>query len=745
MTDDETKKPKPIKALSDDGLPVEKAAYEDLDISKIEEYIEKRKRKFKGEKDVPTEALLENIGVLVKHHERLVPSIAGLLLFGKDPQRFLWSSTANIARFKGTDMGGSVIDRKELRGTISEIIDGAEQFVVKHMNLGGMFEGLKRLDIPEYPIVAIREAITNAIVHRDYNFSQASVRVFMFDDRIEIYTPGGLPGPVTIENMEYTQYSRNRIIVEVLLLMGGYLEKLGTGIRRIKKATQENGLREPQFVETEIDFILTLFGPGDRISQIEKLNRVQRIQKIIKPFPEPQEAAAAETKNEEVKTKYKAKTQEKELISPGARWAMLKMAVLGIIIIMTLRSAIGHFQRRENPVIQYQVASELHAAKKYKEAMAKYRYFIKSFPRQQQAQNAQYYIGSCYEMLGMEGEAITEYKKVIQNYPLSDKAGYAQYWIATIYLKQGLLSKAIEEFHKLVSKYPDSPFLVEALYELAGCYQEQNNLQAAIEIYKKALDIKEGISDGFEHYQMGACFERLEQYKEAENMFRMVVLNRSAKAGWLTEAKKQLEGLEARSREEERIRMVKESLEEKKKASLEAAKKEVEEPEGKEEEKGAVLPAVEIGAKSREGAGEPEDEVGTVQQEDKEEIAKQQKIETFLKAAGDYFDNGQYQLAIDEWKEGLELDVFNTEAKEGIDRARAELDKIQKVRIEKDKENFILSGIIRRDDKMVAIVNGKVLKAGDFINGKEVMEIFSKSIILKGKDNRPIEIDLEKQ
>jgi len=743
------------KGVGGDSLPVEKATYNDLDSAKIEDYIEKRKKRFKSEKDISTKILLENIGILVRRNGSLLPSTAGLLLFGKDPQRFLWSSSVNMAKFKGTDKAGSIIDRKELRATIPEMIDEAQQFVVRHMKLSGMFEGLKRLDLPEYPLVAVREAVANAIVHRDYNFKEACIRIFMFDDRIEIYTPGGLPGPVTVENMEYTQYSRNKIIVEALLLMEGYIEKLGTGVRRIKKAAQENGLKEPKFVETGVDFILTLFAPGDKISQVEKRDRVNKVQKIIKPH----EAALAETRDDPEKEKTEAREKEKlsprkkEPITQEKRWAIFKMIVLGIMVIIASRSAVRFLHRKGDPVVQYQAASELHAAKKYEKAINRYREFIKRFPDKKQSANAQYYIGSCFEMLGMEGEAIKEYKRVILSHPLSDKAGYAQYWIATIYLKQGLLDRAIEEFQKLVRKYPDSPFLMEAFYALADCYQRQNSPHAAIQIYRTALDLQEGISLGFEHYQMGICFKRLGQYEEAGKMFRAVALNRSADMEWARGARKQLEEVDAILAEEERAAAMKELLKKKMEAAQVEAKKKKEIVRAVETEEVVrpgeikeVAQAAKIEAGSeKENIQGPAGETLAIQQAGRE-ITREQKIEAPLKTAKDYFDNGQYQQAIDAWRDVLALDVYNTEAKEGIDKARAELEKAQKEQMGEDEQDLMLIyGIIGKDDKAAAVVNSKILEVGDLIDGKEVVDISSKGITLKDGDGEKEEINLKKQ
>ena len=139
------------------------------------------------------------------------------------------------------------------------------------MKIGRRIEGFVGVEYREYPQAAVREAIVNAVVHRDYSRRGQSIRIFMFDDRIEVFSPGTLPPGVSIEKMrrlEPQSVQRNPIIVGVLRDLGSrYIERLGTGIRRIAQAMTEHGLPRPQFEEVGSEFRVMLIGPGERFMQ----------------------------------------------------------------------------------------------------------------------------------------------------------------------------------------------------------------------------------------------------------------------------------------------------------------------------------------------------------------------------------------------------------------------------------------------------------------------------------------------
>jgi ATP-dependent DNA helicase RecG len=189
-----------------------------------------------------------------------LPTYAGLLLFGCDPQRWVRSAEILVARYAGTTMNDRFI-KEEIRGTLPQQIRRAEAFVVDNLRRGVHLAGLERVEEPEYPVKAIREAIVNAVAHRDYQIRGDEIRLFVFGDRLEFYSPGRLPGHVTVENLVDERFSRNEAIVQVLSDMG-FIERLGYGIDRILRLAADAGLPAPRFEETAAGFRLTLPGRG---------------------------------------------------------------------------------------------------------------------------------------------------------------------------------------------------------------------------------------------------------------------------------------------------------------------------------------------------------------------------------------------------------------------------------------------------------------------------------------------------
>jgi len=250
-------------------LPCRRAALTDISTTLIARYRERRHRHTTGALHLNDEELLRNLGCVVEEEGRLLPTNAGVLLFCEDPYRFLRQQEITCAQFKGTDMM-RIIDRKDLRGTLPDLVMAAEQFLYRHIRIGHEVVGFEGIDYWEYPREAMREALINAVIHRDYSIAEGRIRIFMFDDRIEFYSPGDLLPGVTVERMlrrESQSKLRNPVIVEVFRDIGGFIEKMGTGIQRMGQAMQEHGLSSPLFEETGGEFRVTLVGPGEQFME----------------------------------------------------------------------------------------------------------------------------------------------------------------------------------------------------------------------------------------------------------------------------------------------------------------------------------------------------------------------------------------------------------------------------------------------------------------------------------------------
>lgn len=211
--------------------------------------------------DEATLDLLYRRGCLTKESSAYRPTVAGLLLFGREPQRLLPSAEILLARYNGTEMSDTFI-REAARGALPEQIRAAEAFLMTNMRKGARIAEFKREEKPEYPLSAVREVIVNAVAHRDYQIRGEEIRVLMFTDRIEVYSPGRLPGHITVENIVEERFARNEVIVQALTDLG-FVERLGYGIDRILRQMNEAGLPKPAFAETANGFRVTLRGAGE--------------------------------------------------------------------------------------------------------------------------------------------------------------------------------------------------------------------------------------------------------------------------------------------------------------------------------------------------------------------------------------------------------------------------------------------------------------------------------------------------
>ena len=164
---------------------------------------------------------------------------AGVLFFSKSTEFLLLQATVTCVLYKGIEKI-HVLDRKDFSGNIIDNIENAVMFVLRHTNLEYKIEKLRREEIPEIPEVALREAVVNAVCHRDYFEKGANVMIEIFDDRIEISSPGGLPSGLTRKSFGTRSVVRNPVIAS-LLHRAGYIEKIGTGIKRIVNAVKEHG------------------------------------------------------------------------------------------------------------------------------------------------------------------------------------------------------------------------------------------------------------------------------------------------------------------------------------------------------------------------------------------------------------------------------------------------------------------------------------------------------------------------
>lgn len=245
--------------------PLPGATRDDLDPAVIAEYAARRaERSPRGERLEGDELLIEAGAIGLDG----VPTVAGMLLFGRRPQRFVEQSGLVFVRFAGKDPRGpgglpGYGRREELTGPLARIIEGAWRILWEEMRHEAVIPGLAREERPEYPPFAVREALVNAVCHRDYGIKGLRVEIRMFDDRLEVISPGGLPGHITLDNIVDEHYSRNPRIVRGLY-QWGYIEELGLGVDRMIEEMLQAGQPAPEFASKPHSFTVTLRNTRER-------------------------------------------------------------------------------------------------------------------------------------------------------------------------------------------------------------------------------------------------------------------------------------------------------------------------------------------------------------------------------------------------------------------------------------------------------------------------------------------------
>lgn len=251
--------------IFEDTRPTKKATIDDLNNEKLKNYIDNLKI------DKPHFAkndfikCLKICGIIDNSNNQIYPTLAGTLIFGEYPQTFypqLFIACAVIPGIELGDVGQNgerFIDNRRIEGTIEEMLDETINFLRRNMKTSVIVNSNgKRVDRIEYPLEALREAIANALIHRDYSVQteNAYISVYMYDDRIEILNPGALYGANKLEKLGTASVmeSRNPTIVRILEEKGSVIENRHSGIPTMKREMKKCGLPEPKFYEERDSF-----------------------------------------------------------------------------------------------------------------------------------------------------------------------------------------------------------------------------------------------------------------------------------------------------------------------------------------------------------------------------------------------------------------------------------------------------------------------------------------------------------
>jgi len=236
-----------------DLTPVERTSVQSLDLGKIDAYFQRYDVDF--ERDEDREGLLINTDVLT---EQGAATLAGLLVFGINPQRYLPDACVSFAHFAGTDMTEELIDKQVIDGTLDRQVEGALAVIRNNFSQGSRIAGARtEATAYRYPDKVFRELLVNAVVHRNYAIRGSRIRVFLFADRIEVISPGRLPNTVTVEKLKRgVSYAVNPVLVKFMENLR-FIDKLGRGLPMVYREALTHD-RRVVFEEVGEEFRVTL-------------------------------------------------------------------------------------------------------------------------------------------------------------------------------------------------------------------------------------------------------------------------------------------------------------------------------------------------------------------------------------------------------------------------------------------------------------------------------------------------------
>lgn len=235
------------KGFSADEMPVYPARENDLDLELFKKFLNSR---ISGAKPTSFSGITDQLThyrVLINEHQQTYPSIGGILLFSERPQKFFPEAFTICTHFKG-NAGRNVIATQDCMGTVIDQINKSVAFVIRSLNQQFEIKNIQRTQQLEIPEEAIREVIINAITHRNYQLP-GPIKIAIYDNRVEIFSPGNFPGPLDTSNLELgITYIRNHIISRVLR-EAGYIEKLGSGFLTLFRSYRKLKLPTPTVIE----------------------------------------------------------------------------------------------------------------------------------------------------------------------------------------------------------------------------------------------------------------------------------------------------------------------------------------------------------------------------------------------------------------------------------------------------------------------------------------------------------------
>jgi ATP-dependent DNA helicase RecG len=239
-----------------DETTIHRANFKDIDLDSFGEFLQNYMDIKANESELRN--YLKNLHLIDENNK---PTAAGILFFGRKPQFFFQTSRVICAYIKGKDLAIPPFDKKDITGRIPDILENTLKFLNLYLREEHVINGFEPEIRREISPAVLREAVVNAISHRDYTLG-GPIRIIIYEDRLEIRTPGKLPNSVTIDSMKIggSHILRNPTIYNLLYKMG-MVTDMGSGVRRIIALVHAHTQKEVLFQETDNEFILTIPKP----------------------------------------------------------------------------------------------------------------------------------------------------------------------------------------------------------------------------------------------------------------------------------------------------------------------------------------------------------------------------------------------------------------------------------------------------------------------------------------------------
>jgi ATP-dependent DNA helicase RecG len=227
-------------------LPVYQATLDAIDENLLQQFLKSRKNHAQASL---SQEVMRSYSLTVEEHQKIYPTYAGILLFGKEPQYYLSEAMIICCHFKGVE-GREALASIDCTGTLLNQYYLAHNFILSRLSRSFTIQGMQREETLEIPEVAFREALLNLLIHRNYHL-RAPSKVFIYDDRVEFFSPGGFQGPIKPEHLlRGITYLRNPSLCKIFRELG-LVEKMGTGFIQIFNSYEKWGLEKPQIIEGE--------------------------------------------------------------------------------------------------------------------------------------------------------------------------------------------------------------------------------------------------------------------------------------------------------------------------------------------------------------------------------------------------------------------------------------------------------------------------------------------------------------